>query len=175
MKPIVSSSLFIIAIMTMMGCVRPKNNGQHIFLYQELQDSVEYFVQETLPLLEDASECSLFTTIIFRIDKEDTLVIISPANIPFICQSGRDTIIGAGMLGGRICEVVCSGTNPDSLQWLGSIVNDNNLTVPRKSYDFQDCSPIIEQEDYNYPIVEKAAKLRQSYILNRPNHLKRAR
>lgn len=171
----VSTYLCLIVMMPILGCARSENTGQHIFSYQELQDSVEYFVLNTLPLL-DTLDHSIFTSVIFRIDKEDTLVIVSPANIPFVCLSGRDTIIGAGMLGGRICEVVYSSTGLiDSLNWLGSIINYDGLTIPRKDYDSLVCIHTIKQDYWDYPKVEKAAILRHSYILNRPNHLMRAK
>lgn len=170
MRAIVSSAFLFLALWAMGGCMRSGHKNQPLFLYKELQDSVEAFVRDSMPTLDIYSDGnSLFTTVILRIEKEDTLVIIAPANNHFVCKPGRDTIIGTGMLGGKICEVVCSSVDFKAPIQLRGIVNDNVLTP----YYYRDSSSCLVENQFecDYNIVEKSARLRRMYILNRPNHL----
>ena len=162
------------------GCAsRPGGEERPLFLYQELQDSVEVFVKEmslAFPA-DDSLSLPVFSNIRIELYRGDTLILVSPANasaesIPMYL-SARDTVIGAGMLGGRVCEIVFSGDDAGVLRNVPSLIDNSCLTVPRCDYDL---SAQVSKEtllDCNYLDVSKAARLKRTFILDRPNHLKR--
>ena len=49
MRAIVSSAFLFIALWAMGGCMRSGHKNQPLFLYKELQDSVEAFVRDSMP------------------------------------------------------------------------------------------------------------------------------
>lgn len=163
----------IIIFSIIISCAHPKSRSEMIFSYQELQDSVESYVLKTLPILDSSTTHRFFTTVIFRVSESDTLVIITPANAPFDCSPGKDTTLGANMLGGRLCEVVYSSYDIDySVSQIDRIVNENVLTIFKQDYTPQTCSPKFEQSACSYSTIETAAQLKRIYILNRPEPLK---
>lgn len=167
----VYSLLCVIVFLIMIGCAHPKRKTEPIFLYQELQDSVEIFVTKTLPLLDSSTTSSIYTMVLFWISEGDTLVLISPANAPFVCRPGKDTLLGANLLEGRICEVVYSSEDLSSFIPLKGLVNTRILTIPQSDYDSLFRSQKKGQIECDYRFVEKAAQLRRTYILNRPKQL----
>ena len=165
---------------SMLGCASQSGSKDRpLFLYQELQDSVEVFVKEmslAFPA-DDSLSLPVFTNIRVELYRGDTLILVSPANasaesIPMYL-SARDTVIGAGMLGGRVCEIVYSGNDYGLLKHIPSFIDERALTIPRHD---NDPSPEVSKEirlECDYVDVSKAAHLKRTFVLNRPNHLKR--
>lgn len=160
----------LILLLEAIGCSPARNQYPPVFLYEELQDSVENFVLKVLPTIEKKGNRPLFTIVIFRVEEKDTLVIISSANTPFVCHPETDTILGNAMLNGHICEVVYSGNHKDSLWQISGIVNESGLNITTQELH-EMLPPIKVQNECDYRFIEEAAESRRFFILNRPNHL----
>lgn len=163
----------IVLFIVLTGCVRSRRITEPLFLYQELQDSIDNYVLETLPILESAMLSPASITVIFRVDEGDTLVVISPANSPFDCRPGKDTVLGVNVLGGHVCEVVVSSDSSYSFPHLSGIINNKKLLPALQQKPAPQTAVSGESSrECDYKIVERAAELRRFYILNRPEHLK---
>lgn len=122
------------------GCNHKREVVRPIFLYQELQDSVEQFVKET-QFPDDSLGKNIIQVIIaqsYESDR-DTLVIVRLPTIGYSLD--RDVVIGAAWLGGRICEVIYSGS-----EHLPSLVEEDSLTIPQNKYDYYAGSHLSERE-----------------------------
>jgi len=150
-----------------------------LFLYQELQDSVEVFVKEMSLVfpVDDSLSSPVFTNVRVELYHGDTLILVSPANasaesIPMYL-SEMDTVIGSGVLGGRVCEVVYSGNEFGMLKHIPCFIDERALT--RNRHDHNSSARIFRDTclECDYVDVSKAAQLKRTFILNRPNLLKR--
>ncbi|MBQ9172838.1 MAG: hypothetical protein IJ161_03790 [Bacteroidales bacterium] len=139
-----------------------------IFLYKDLQDSVQKYVKSTQPI-ENTLNLPTFTQVIIDYIDGDTLIIARPALDPY--TNDRDSVIGANYLEGRICEVIYGVYG--SFKHLPGLVNEKELIIPQKDYDAHSKLPpnITIGEDFYFEILKKGT-MNRVWVLNRPCPLK---
>lgn len=143
-----------------------------IFYYQELQDSIEAYVRATPPIENEYGLPTLTQVILDYIDG-DTLAIVRPSLSPYPVFTDStiidDRVIGAGFLGGRICEIIY-GRYSGGLIDFSRIVNENNLTINQDEYHLP---PEVLLDDHLYrSMIKVMGDLDREYIINRPKNLK---
>ena len=166
--------LFLVAFIS--GCIVMSSCTPHarqteipIFLYSELQDSVKKYVESTPPI-ENTLDLPTFTQVFFNYFNGDTVVFARPALSPYP-STGRDSVVGANYLGGRICEVIYSIYG--SFKHLPGIVNEKELIIQQEDYDaYASLPPEVEiGESFFFEILKKGT-MDRAWIINRPEPLK---
>ena len=147
-----------------------------IFFYQELQDSIEAYVRATPPI-ENEYGLPTITQVILDFIDGDTLAIVRPSLSPYPVFTDstiiNDRVIGAGILSGRICEIVY-GRYSGRLIDFSRIVNENSLTIKQDEYDSNtQLPPEVLLDDLFYrSMIKVMGDLDRVYIINRPKDLK---
>lgn len=147
-----------------------------IFIYQELQDSIEAYVRATPPI-ENEYGLPTFTQVILDYIDGDTLAIVRPSLSPYPVFTDSniidDRVIGAGILGGRICEIIYGRYSGGLIDFSG-IVNEKNLTIKQDEYNSStQLPPEVSLDDLFYrSMIKVMGDLDREYIINRPNDLK---
>ncbi len=158
-----------ILILLLCSCNAHKGDYEEpIFLYEDLQDSIEKYVNLTAPILNEM-DLPTITQVIFDLIDGDTLIIIRPALSPY--PSGRDSIVGANMLGGRICEFVYGVYG--AIDQMAGVVNNELLTIPQKDYDpILSLPPEKQFDEQVLRTIQARGKMNRVYIMSRPSPLR---
>lgn len=159
----------LIVLLFLSGCVVHKRESDiPLFLYRELQDSIEAYVGITPPI-ENSRNYPTFTQVIFDLIDGDTLVIVRPALSSY--PMGMDSVVGVSVLHDRACEIIIGRYG--SLKVLPEVINEAAVKYPQSSYDYHTCFPDggIDEECVFREMIS-IGKMNRVYIMNRPHPLR---
>ncbi|MCR5277365.1 MAG: hypothetical protein K6D54_06860 [Bacteroidales bacterium] len=160
----------LIALLIIGGCAEHSPQIERpLFVYKELQDSVERFVSEIAPI-DNPYGFPTLTLVSFDLIQGDTLIFIRPGLTPYVSE--RDSVLGANMLGGRICEVAISKTI--QINHFSDVIDESALMIPQCYYNplFITSTENYEKSECDYQTVLSLARISRVYVMCRPNHLR---
>ena len=161
----------ILTSLTICSCHRVEH--KNILVYSDLQDSLECFIKQAYPIDFPEKIPTLFYVLFYN-DKatNDTIALFIKGLATFPTHENQ-RLIGAGDVGGHICEIVYDG-----FEHLPGIVIEDNLTLKPGDYGKYGYNEKVfekedEYEDWYFRSGQHKKKEKRVYRINRPQLLER--